>query len=67
MIKISSLEDDKIKECKIVFDMFVTDNDSKITIKDLGDCLRVCGAVQDQKDLEMMIQFGRKWKRIYFF
>ena len=52
----SSLEEDKIKECKIVFDMFDTDNDSKITTKELGDCLRVCGAAPEQKDLEMVIQ-----------
>ena len=52
----SSLEEDKIKECKIVFDMFDSDKDTKITTKELGDCLRVCGAAPSQQELEMIIQ-----------
>ena len=50
------LEEDKIKECKIVFDMFDIDKDTKITTKELGDCLRVCGAAPSQQQLEMIIQ-----------
>lgn len=52
----SSLEEDKIKECKIVFDMLDSDKDNKITTKELGDCLRVCGAAPSEQELEMIIQ-----------
>ena len=52
----SSLEEDKIKECKIIFDMFDYDKDSKITTKELADCLRVCGAAPSEQELEMIIQ-----------
>ena len=51
-----SLDDDKKKECKIVFDMLDKDKDSKITTKELGDCLRICGAAPSQQELDMMIQ-----------
>ncbi len=52
----SSLEEDKLKECKIIFDMFDYDKDSKITTKELEDCLRVCGAAPKDEDLETIIQ-----------
>ena len=52
----SSLDDDKIKECKIIFDMLDKDKDTKITTKELGDCLRICGAAPSQQELEMIIQ-----------
>ena len=52
----SSLDDDKIKECKIVFDMLDKDKDTKITTKELGDALRICGAAPSQQELDMMIQ-----------
>ena len=52
----SSLEEDKLKECKIIFDMFDYDKDSKITTKELADCLRVCGAAPSEQELEMIIQ-----------
>jgi len=52
----SSLEEDKLKECKIIFDMFDYDKDSKITTKELEDCLRVCGAAPKDEDLEAIIQ-----------
>ena len=52
----SSLDDDKIKECKIVFDMLDKDKDTKITTKELGDTLRICGAAPSQQELDMMIQ-----------
>ena len=51
----SSLDDDKIKECKIIFDMLDKDKDTKITTKELGDCLRICGAAPSQQELEMII------------
>ena len=52
----SSLDDDKIKECKIIFDMLDKDKDTKITTKELGDALRICGAAPSQQELDMMIQ-----------
>ena len=52
----SSLEEDKIKECKIIFDMFDSNRDSKITTKELGDCLRICGAAPSQQELDMIIK-----------
>ena len=52
----SSLDDDRIKECKIVFDMLDKDKDTKITTKELGDALRICGAAPSQQELDMMIQ-----------
>ena len=52
----SSLDDDKLKECKIVFDLLDKDKDTKITTKELGDALRVCGAAPSQQQLEMIIQ-----------
>ena len=54
--QMSSLDDDKIKECKIIFDMLDKDKDTKITTKELGDCLRICGAAPSQQELEMIIQ-----------
>ena len=52
----SSLDDDKLKECKIVFDLLDKDKDTKITTKELGDALRICGAAPSQQQLEMIIQ-----------
>ena len=52
----SSLDDDKLKECKIVFDMLDKDKDTKITTKELGEALRICGAAPSQQQLEMIIQ-----------
>ena len=52
----SFLDDDKKKECKIVFDMLDKDKDTKITTKELGDGLRICGAAPSQQELDMMIQ-----------
>ena len=51
-----SLDDDKLKECKIIFDFFDKDKDAKISTKELDDCLRVCGAAPKQQELEMIIQ-----------
>ena len=52
----SSLDEDKLKECKIIFDNFDSDRDTKITTNELGDCLRVCGAAPSQQELEIIIQ-----------
>ena len=52
----SQLDDDKIKECKLIFDMFDEDKDKQITIKDLADCLRICGAAPSQQEIKMIIK-----------
>ena len=52
----TTLEEDKINECKIIFDMFDEDKDSKIEIEKLPDCLRICGAAPNEEDLEMISQ-----------
>ena len=50
------MEEDKKKECKLIFDMFDKDKDTKITTAELGDALRVCGAAPSQQELEVIIQ-----------
>ena len=52
----STLTDEKIKECKIIFDLIDKDKDTKITPEELGPALRVCGASPSQQELEMVIQ-----------
>ena len=52
----SILEEDKLKECKLIFDMFDEDKDNKITIQELADCLRICGAAPNQQELKMIIK-----------
>ena len=52
----SQLDDDKIKECKLIFDMFDEDKDEQITINLLGDCLRICGAAPSQQEIKMIIK-----------
>ena len=52
----SMLEDDKLKECKLIFDMFDEDKDEQIKINLLGDCLRICGAAPSQQELKMIIK-----------
>ena len=52
----STLTDEKIKECKIIFDLIDKDKDTKITPEELGPTLRVCGASPSQQELEMAIQ-----------
>ena len=46
------LEEDKLKECKLIFDMFDEDKDEQISIDVLGDCLRICGAAPSQQELD---------------
>ena len=50
----SIFEEDKLKECKLIFDMFDEDKDEQITIKDLADCLRICGATPSQQELKIL-------------
>ena len=52
----SILTDEKLKECKIIFDLIDKDKDTKITPEELGPALRVCGASPSQQELEMVIQ-----------
>ena len=48
----SMLEEDKLKECKLIFDMFDENKDEQISIHVLGDCLRICGAAPSQQELD---------------
>ena len=50
------LEEDKLKECKLIFDMFDEDKDEQISIDVLGDCLRICGAAPSQQELDKIIK-----------
>ena len=52
----SIFEEDKLKECKLIFDMFDEDKDNKITINELADCLRICGAAPSQQELKIIIK-----------
>ena len=52
----SILTDEKLKECKIRFDLIDKDKDTKISPEELGPALRVCGASPSQQELEMVIQ-----------
>ena len=52
----STLTDENLKECKIIFDLIDKDKDTKITPEELGPALRVCGASPSQQELEMAIQ-----------
>ena len=52
----SILTDEKLKECKIIFDLIDKDKDTRITPEELGPALRVCGASPSQQELEMAIQ-----------
>ena len=52
----SILTDEKLKECKIIFDLIDKDKDTKISPEELGPALRVCGASPSQQELEMVIQ-----------
>ena len=50
------LEEDKLKECKLIFDMFDENKDEQISIDVLGDCLRICGAAPSQQELDKIIK-----------
>ena len=49
------LTEEKIKECKIIFDLIDKDKDAKINSEELGPALRVCGASPSQQELDMLI------------
>lgn len=51
----TDIPEDKITECKEVFDLFDKDKDGAITIKELGDVMRALGANPTQADLHEMI------------
>ena len=50
------LTEEKIGECREVFDLFDKDKDGAITIKELGDVLRALGANPTQAELDEMIE-----------
>ena len=50
-----NFDDDKLKECKIVFDMFDKDKDGLISIKQLGDIMRILGAAPSKIELDNLI------------
>ncbi len=52
----SILTDEKLKKCKIIFDLIDKDKDTKLTPEELGPALRVCGASPSQQELDMAIQ-----------
>ena len=49
------LPEDKVTECKEVFDLFDKDKDGSITVKELGDVMRALGANPTQTELQEMI------------
>ncbi len=48
------LLDEKISECREVFDLFDKDKDGAITAKELGDVMRALGANPTQAELDEM-------------
>ena len=50
-----NFDDDKLKECKIVFDMFDKDKDGLISINKLGDIMRILGAAPSKIELDNLI------------
>ena len=58
----SDLPEDKVTECKEVFDLFDKDKDGSITTKELGDVMRALGANPTQAELQEMINEGMQTK-----
>ena len=52
----STLDEEKLKECKIVFDLFDKDKDGLIPTKELGNLMRILGAAPSNIELETIIQ-----------
>ena len=52
----STLDEEKLKECKIVFDLFDKDKDGLIPTKELGNLMRIVGAAPSNIELETIIQ-----------
>lgn len=50
-----SLSDNKVIECREIFDYFDHDKDGQITIKELGDLLKALGENPTQDELQKMI------------
>jgi calmodulin len=51
----SEMSDDKVTECKEVFDLFDKDKDGSITTRELGDVMRALGANPTQAELQEMV------------
>ena len=49
------LPEDKVTECKEVFDLFDKDKEGSITVKELGYVMRALGANPTQTELQEMI------------
>ena len=49
------LQEEKVTECKEVFDLFDKDKDGAITTKELGDVMRALGANPTQAELQEML------------
>ena len=52
----STLDEEKLKECNIVFDLFDKDKDGLIPTKELGNLMRILGAAPSNLELETIIQ-----------
>ena len=52
----STLDEEKLKECKIVFDLFDKDKDGLSPTKELGNLMRILGAAPSNIELETIIQ-----------
>ena len=50
----SSLEEEKIKECHIIFEMFDKDKDGYILTSELGDVMRIVGAAPSEDEIEQI-------------
>ena len=50
-----SLSENKLIECKEIFDYFDTDKDGEITLEELGELLRALGENPTEKELQKMM------------